>query len=140
VSNRRTFGKEIAMMTRRMALLAFAALAVSAALRAGAAPLAAAPQNVGLVDFQFVPETIFVKLGDAVSWKNNGMFAHTVTAADGSFDSGNLDPGQSFLQTFGQAGVFLYYCKYHGTKTGQGMHGTVVVVDTFVYMPIALKS
>jgi plastocyanin len=47
---------------------------------------------------------------------------HTATASDGSFDSGNLNPGQSFSFTFATPGSFPYVCQYHA-----GMQGTIVV-------------
>ena len=45
-----------------------------------------------------------------------------VNAADGSFDSGNLAPGESFVFAFEQAGTYSYACAYH-----PNMQGTVVV-------------
>ena len=56
------------------------------------------------------------------------MAAHTVTADDGSWDSGDLQPGDEFDRTFDRAGVYTYYCRYHGSP-GAGMIGTVVVGD-----------
>src|SRR6185503_11204765 len=54
--------------------------------------------------------------------------AHTVQADDGSWDSGNLDPGAEFTHTFGEPGVYTFFCRYHG-EPGAGMAGTVVVGD-----------
>ena len=50
--------------------------------------------------------------------------AHTVTAVDGSFDSGNLDPSEGFSWFFDQPGTFPYTCSLHAWMTG-----TIVVVD-----------
>jgi hypothetical protein len=63
-------------------------------------------------------------VGGTVTWSNDGQSAHTVTANSGSFDSGNLDPGQSFSHTFTQPGTFAYYCQYHRSL---GQKGTVTV-------------
>ena len=49
---------------------------------------------------------------------------HTVTANDGSFDSGNMNPGGTFTHTFTEAGSFAYICTYH-----HWMHGTVTVLS-----------
>jgi plastocyanin len=74
-------------------------------------------------DFQFTPSTITVRIGEAITWTNNGPSAHTATARDGSFDSGTLQRGQSASHTFTHPGTFAYYCRIHPF-----MHGTVVVL------------
>ncbi len=57
---------------------------------------------------------LMITLGTTVTWTNNdtGM-VHTVTAADGSFDSTILQPGQSFSYTFNDPGDFEYFCSPH---------------------------
>ena len=54
-----------------------------------------------------------VKVGTTVTWANDDNQLHTVTAADGSFDSGFLEPGASFSHTFTDAGDFEYFCLPH---------------------------
>ena len=78
--------------------------------------------SVSAKDNVFDPATITVQPGTTVRWVNNGQHPHTVTARDGSFDSGNIAPGGSFTHTFSTAGAVRYYCKLH-----KGMEGTVVV-------------
>src|SRR2546426_7414982 len=82
---------------------------------AGAAPLAAT-QTVSVKDNLFEPKTITVNGGDTVTWQYAGQNEHTVTADDGSFDSGDLKAGEktSFSFTFTKSGTFAYHCKYHG--------------------------
>ena len=55
-----------------------------------------------------------IKVGDTVTWTNDddGVI-HTVTDADGSFDSGFLNPGESWSYTFTEAGAFEYLCTPH---------------------------
>ncbi|MFP3913527.1 MAG: plastocyanin/azurin family copper-binding protein [Actinomycetota bacterium] len=55
-----------------------------------------------------------VKVGTTVTWTNDdpGMM-HTVTAADGSFDSGFLNEGESWSYTFDEVGEFEYLCQPH---------------------------
>ncbi|MDQ3985472.1 MAG: cupredoxin domain-containing protein [Actinomycetota bacterium] len=84
---------------------------------------------VSAVDDAFDPPEVQISKGDSVTWTNDGDADHTATASDGSFESGNLDPGESFTQTFDEAGEFPYYCEYHGTAEGEGMAGTVVVAE-----------
>jgi nitrite reductase (NO-forming) len=57
---------------------------------------------------------LMVTVGTLVTWTNNdpGM-AHTVTAADGSFDSGMLSEGDTFSYTFDSPGTFEYFCTPH---------------------------
>lgn len=81
--------------------------------------------TVGVADFRFSPATVTIHAGDTVTWSSSGPSPHTVTADAGSFDSGNLDPGQAFSHTFTGPGTFAYHCQYHQS---QGMVGTVVVL------------
>ena len=60
-----------------------------------------------------------------MTWTNTGSRPHTVTADDGSFDSGRLDPGEQFSQTFDQPGTFTYHCGFHPE-----MQGSIVVGRT----------
>jgi plastocyanin len=86
-------------------------------------------QQVGVdaVDDAFQPSQITVDAGDEVNWSSSGQNPHTVTADDGSFGSGTLQPGESFSTTFDAAGSFAYYCEFHGGAGGTGMSGVVVV-------------
>ena len=77
---------------------------------------------VRIQDFAFDPPTVEIPAGTIVTWTNLDAVAHTATAADGAFDSGNLDPGQSFSFTFDAPGTHDYVCRYH-----PNMRGTVVV-------------
>jgi plastocyanin len=78
--------------------------------------------GVTIADFQFSPGSTTIKVGDTVTWSNNGPSAHTATANDGSFDTGILQKGQSGSHTFSQPGTFTYYCKVHPF-----MKGTITV-------------
>src|SRR4051795_4993923 len=109
-----------------MAVMALLALLTLVPL-AGAAPRAAETKTVSIKDFAFDPKTISVNVGDTITWTNDGPSPHTVSADDGSFDSGNLDKGATFSHTFDKAGTFAYYCKYHGSKGGSGMAASIAV-------------
>jgi len=63
----------------------------------------------------YTPDKITVVIGvnNTVKWTNNDNMPHTVTASDGSFDSGNLNPGQSYIRTFNKTGTYSYICTYH---------------------------
>jgi len=54
-----------------------------------------------------------VEVGDTVTWTNDDAMMHSVTADDGSFDSGLLDAGDSWSYTFTEPGEFEYFCSPH---------------------------
>jgi plastocyanin len=90
-------------------------------------PVLAQAAAVSVQDDVFVPSRVVVDAGGTVVWQHAGQRPHTVTASDGSFDSGNLETGDSFSRTFSQPGEYPYYCRFHGSASGQGMAGVVVV-------------
>jgi plastocyanin len=77
---------------------------------------------VTIEDFNFEPETIEIAAGTEVAWANDDDFAHTVTARDDSFASGDIEAGAGFSQTFDDPGEYEYFCSIHNSMTG-----TVVV-------------
>ncbi len=84
------------------------------------APIAAA--TIDTKNFAYAPATITVHPGDTVVFKNSDSTAHTVTASDKSFDSGNMDRGATWSHVFSKAGTYAYLCSYHTY-----MQGTIVV-------------
>ncbi len=90
-------------------------------------PAAAQETRVAALDDFFEPSGPRVPLGAAVTFVNEGDNPHTVTADDGSFDSGNLGPGDRFTVTFDEPGRRPFFCEYHGSPGGFGMAGTVLV-------------
>lgn len=73
---------------------------------------------VTIQGFAFDPPAISVAVGGEVTWTNADPAPHTVTADDGSFDSGPKDLGGTFSATFDQPGSFPYHCEIHPTMTG----------------------
>src|SRR5215212_5998783 len=122
-----------------MAVMALLALFTLVPL-AGAAPRAAETKTVSIKDFAFDPKTISVNIGDTITWTNDGPSPHTVSADDVSFDSGNLDKGATFSQTFDKAGTFAYFCKYHGSKGGSGMAASITVGEAAAAAPTAAPT
>jgi len=94
---------------------AASAAAPSAEASAGASAAAGGGGGdaVTIQNFAFGPASISVAAGSTVTWTNSDSTAHTVTADDGSFDSGSLAAGATFSQTFDTAGTFAYHCKIH---------------------------
>jgi plastocyanin len=84
-----------------------------------AAGTAAAGASVTIKDFQFTPSTVTIKVGATVTWTNDGPSTHTVTADDGSFESGNLAQGKTYTRTFDTAGTYAYHCAIHPNMKAQ---------------------
>ena len=67
---------------------------------------------------------IEIIVNDTIFWRNGDTSPHTVTSGipldgpDGIFDSGMIDPGGFFVQTFTEVGNFPYYCTLHPWRTG----------------------
>ena len=80
------------------------------------------------IDF-YVPRSHSVNAGDVVTWINEDSAPHTVTSGtgaslskqlnqsegkpDGFFDSGIINPQESWSFTFTEPGIFTYYCTLH---------------------------
>jgi len=117
---------------------------------------------------RFQPAELTVHPGETVEFKNEDIVAHTVTADDGSFDSGLIQPGSSWKMTVQKAGTIAYHCTPHpnmkatlvastGTQTKEGngaAHGLpgfrpprspqelhpILVNFTAALLPLALLS
>ena len=88
-----------------------------------AAPSLAATIAVTISNYTFIPATISVHPGDTVIWTNQDSIPHTATSIDGkTFDSGAIDPGDSWKFEFSKTGKFDYRCSIH-----PDMHGTINV-------------
>ncbi len=71
-----------------------------------------------IVDFAFDPVALDVVAGSAIRWTNRGAAPHTVTAEDGSFDSGLIAAGASYERRFVVAGTFAFVCAFHPEMRG----------------------
>src|SRR5437016_1158703 len=76
------------------------------------------PTTISIKSSGFSNANLQVMTGANVIWKNDDSTAHTVTANDGSFDSGNIQPGSSYNHTFNSAGTFAYHDKIKTSLTG----------------------
>ncbi len=85
---------------------------------AGAATGAKTPNSITIANFQFSPEPLVVKAGTTVKVTNRDGTAHTVTAADKSFDTGDIDGGATATITLAKAGTYKYFCDIHNYMTG----------------------
>jgi plastocyanin len=94
-----------------LALLALGASPASSQHGAGPEPAAPVPVSIGFDSVS--PQHLDVLVGDTVRWTNDSVRAHTVTADDGSFDSGRLGPDAVFARAFGSDGDVPYHCIIH---------------------------
>src|SRR5215212_8662871 len=74
--------------------------------------------SVSIEDFYFEPPDAAIAPGDKIIWINKGSTPHTVTADDGSFDSGVLNRGDTYTVTFLGSGTVTYYCTLHPWMVG----------------------
>ena len=78
--------------------------------------------GVEMRQLAFVPSRLGVSAGATIEWTNRDDVVHTVTADDGSWDSGPIEPGATWRRTFASAGEFPFHCTPHPV-----MRGVVVV-------------
>ncbi len=85
--------------------------------------LKGAATDVTSVGYSPAAITVTIGVNNTVVWTNDDGIFHTVTATDGSFNSGTIFAGQNWSHTFTQPGTYSYYfCQYH-----PWMKGTVIV-------------
>jgi plastocyanin len=76
---------------------------------------------IEVVDIDYDPREESVASGTTVKWTNTGDLPHTVTKREGpgdDFDSGTMQPGDSFEQTFDTPGEIAYHCTIHPQQQG----------------------
>ena len=79
--------------------------------------------KVSMEGIKFNPASVTVKAGDKVTWTNKDSVGHDVTGDNfKSGDSGGMQNGDTFSQTFDKTGTFDYVCTVH-----PGMKGSVTV-------------
>jgi plastocyanin len=83
-------------------------------------PVAATTVELG--DFYYLPATLSVPAGTEVVWSVVGQRTNSVTADDGSWDSGDLNHGDFFTHEFDTPGTYPYHSRYYAW-----MKGTIVV-------------
>ena len=113
--------KFLVLMIATTAMLLFYSCSKSSGSGSTTPPPTADPNNINITGMSF-PGSVTVKQGSTVYWNNKDAIAHTVTADDGSFNSGTLAAGATFSFVVNTAGTYTYHCNFHS-----GMKGTLVV-------------
>lgn len=104
-------------------LLGYSLLLISTAAQAQTT------HDVTVGDSFFSPSDITIEVGDTVRWTNApGGLPHDVTADDFSFASQTSNEFV-FQRTFNSVAEVLYHCTVHSFPGGNGMNGSVSVVE-----------
>ena len=69
--------------------------------------------TVHIRNFAYHENKVTIHAGETVLFVNDDDDAHTVTAADKSYDSGGLARGESWTRTFTKPGTYAYFCALH---------------------------
>ncbi|HEX3234373.1 MAG TPA: cupredoxin family copper-binding protein [Gemmatimonadales bacterium] len=69
--------------------------------------------RVRIANLSFGPSELRVRAGARVRWVNGDQVQHSVTADNGTFDSGLIDPGAGFERVFDRPGTYAYHCTPH---------------------------
>lgn len=96
--------------------------------------------TIGMTNtMKFTPDTVSIEAGQTVKWENTSLLAHSVTGdpdlstVQGSvelpnsaeaFNSGILNPEETYIHTFKEPGTYQYFCIPH---EGAKMYGWILV-------------
>jgi len=81
-------------------------------------PIKVSRPGCDIEDICYIPSTIVVEKGKSVTWLNEDSSFHSVTSgfypeSSGLFDSGHLDPYESYTLSFDDLGTYDYFCTLH---------------------------
>ena len=87
-------------------------------------PMKVSRPGCDINDNCYVPSLIVIEKGKQVTWVNEDSAFHSVTsgfytAPTELFDSGYLDPFESYTLTFDEVGTYDYFCILHPWMKGQ---------------------
>ncbi len=129
----------------RTTLLLFVALFLAACGRHETHP--SGTVLVAMADNTFTPNIVRIPVGGSVVFHNAGRNGHNAVSIDKLWSSektyGNLNipPGEMTEMVFPKAGIYPFYCTYHGTPDGKaGMVGVVIVGDVQYTPPNPTKG
>jgi plastocyanin len=74
-------------------------------------------QTVRMAGLTFRPATLIVGKGSTVTFDNNDVAPHTVTASSGALDSGVIPPGKAFTLVVSEP--LSYHCTIHPQMTAR---------------------
>jgi plastocyanin len=83
-----------------------------------ATPAATTGTAISIEDFAYEPRALRATAGDTITVTNTDDTAHTVTADDGGFDTGDIAGAGTATFTVGGPGQYRYHCDIHNYMTG----------------------
>ncbi len=72
-----------------------------------------APRTIDLGDFYYNPSVFTVPAGTKVVWTVSGQRTNSITADDGTWDSGDLNHGDIFFHEFDVPGTYHYHSRFY---------------------------
>ncbi|MBE9638943.1 hypothetical protein [Salipiger mangrovisoli] len=90
-------------------------------LAGSTAPLAAADQVVMLMGLGYFPDEIYVSVGDVVTFVNDSAVPMSATASDATWDSGVLEPGESYALQVTEGMQSAFGDTYNSESTAAGL-------------------
>ena len=114
----------IRYLTRRSLFAVCGAALLATASGAVAQQVATGTAEIDIKNFAFVPATLTVAAGTAVTWVNQDEEPHNIVdlAKPHVFRSQGIDGGDKYTFVFYKPGTYEYVCSVH-----PHMHGTIVV-------------
>ncbi len=77
------------------------------------------PGHVEILNYQFAPRDLRVKVGSTIVWANYDSVPHDIKATDKSFESGNLPIQGRYFLTVTKPGTTEYFCAIHLEMRGR---------------------
>ncbi|HBZ02173.1 MAG TPA: hypothetical protein DEO84_12725 [candidate division Zixibacteria bacterium] len=107
------------MLFKALATVGVMALCVPAAYPA-------TTHQINITGLAFVPGNQTITQGDTIRWTNLDGVSHSSTSDNGVWDSGTINPSQSYSRVFATTGTFPYHCVFHHS-----------MMDTITVIPVA---
>jgi plastocyanin len=117
-SGTRRYGFEFTVPIALRRYLSHPKSTASASASTTSATTSGARVRAGMRSLAFTPARVEIAPGTTVEWTNRDQVAHTVTADDGSWDSGIIEPGATWRHTFDRAGEYAFHCTPHPFMKG----------------------
>jgi plastocyanin len=86
-------------------------------------PTGPSSADVTAIGYEFLPMSVVVAPGGAVTWVNFDPEQHLATALDGSWSTTRLSGGQSDTLVFAESGIYEYQCSIHPSMQGAVLVG-----------------
>ena len=102
---------------------------------AGGESIAGTDVVVDMYDNRFEYTEIEIPVGGTVTWVGAGANPHNAVDANEEWSTetvfGSLDQleGDEATLTYNTAGMYVFFCTYHGNAEGNGMAGTLIVTE-----------